>query len=150
MSIIQENRIVVVNLDKRQHCALMGTPIMLASSNHLPVNERGPKHDIKASNAAKMKVAYEEHCGYFALISPRSELSEILTTTDVNYDGIFGSWYGDRLITYAQGRTHYGSTASVAGNPFNTGTDTFEQVSSEVLRSIGRTILLHLEIMAPK
>lgn len=147
MTIIQENSIVVANLDKKQYVVLVGTPIVLASSNHLPVDKRGKKHDTKARVSTEMVKEHQTMTGFFALMNPRSELHELLAVENLKHGSRYGSWYGDRLITYGVTQQRYSSNYA-GSNPLNSNTNKFTEINKQTLLEMGIDILTHLQIMA--
>mgnify|MGYP001285822260 CR=1 FL=1 len=49
MPIIQSGKFYVANIDKRETVELQSMPILIASGNWVPINERGPMHETKSS-----------------------------------------------------------------------------------------------------
>lgn len=139
MPIIQNGKFYVANIDKRETVELQSMPVLIASGNWVPVNQRGPMHETKSSQD---KIALKEAlqmAGFFGLVSPVSELTELLNQDSITNKAKFGSWFGDRLIMYTGSQN----------NPYSTNTNNFAVINSQILEYLGRQIANHIKIMVP-
>ena len=139
-------RIAVVNLDKREFITMDSPAKLLASTNHIPQNERGASHDTFVLNSKNAIKAYKMYMGYLALIGPRDEMTDLLSNTDsaaVPNRNRYGSWYGDRVITYSVTSVNAWSTSGT--NPFKTATNNFIEITEHV-RKIGTTLFDHYNL----
>ena len=85
-----------------------------------------------------------------AFIGPRDEMGDLLNVPDAEKNvknfHLYGSWYGDRIITY--GIT--GSSYSQQGNnPFTTAANEFNNITNQAL-SMGYDLLVHFQILTKK
>ena len=76
--------------------------------------------------------------GFFGLVSPVSELTELLNEDSTEYKGRYGSWFGDRLIMYTGNQS----------NPYSTSTNNFTNISASILQTMGTHLAKHIKIMA--
>ena len=84
--------------------------------------------------------------GFMALIGPRDEMTDLLSNTDpkaVPHRALYGSWYGDRIITY--GVTGTTSWNARGNNPFKTNTNPFNDITGAVT-GMGVTLLAHYKL----
>lgn len=139
-------RIAVVNLDKREFVTIDSPAKLLASTNHIPQNERGASHDTFVVGSKTAISAYKTYMGYLALIGPKDEMTDLLSNTDpeaVPNRNRYGSWYGDRVITYSVTSSNPWSTSGT--NPFKTATNDFTEITEQV-RKIGDTLFNHYNL----
>ena len=138
MPIIQSGKFYVANIDKRETVELQSMPVLIASGNWVPINQRGPMHESKS---AKDNIAMKEAlqmAGFFGLVSPISELTELLNEDSTDYKAKYGSWFGDRLIMYTGNQS----------NPYSTSTNNFTNISAYILQTMGTHLAKHIKIMA--
>ena len=142
-----KDRIAIVNLDKREVVYLTSPAKLLTSTNHLTPDKRGQYHDtftIKSGDSVK---GHQTWLGYLALIGPRNEMADLLNVTgadsEVRNSTKFGSWYGDRIITYSINGNSYSTNGT---NPFKRATNDFITISEEA-NMMGATLLKHFQIL---
>ena len=138
MPIIQSGKFYVANMDKRETVELQSMPVLIASGNWVPVNQRGPMHETKSSQDKTALKEALQMAGFFGLVSPVSELTELLNEDSTEYKGRYGSWFGDRLIMYTTNQS----------NPYSTGTNNFTNISANTLQAMGTHLARHIKIMA--
>ena len=84
--------------------------------------------------------------GFMALVGPRNEMEDLLSNTDpkaVPNRELYGSWYGDRIITYGvSGTTTWNRSGN---NPFKTNANTFDDITNRV-QLMGATLLSHYKL----
>ena len=139
-------QITLVNLDKRETVTLTSPAILLSSAGHVPANERGTYHDSMMQQSKSSLNAHKTYMGFMALIGPRDEMTDLLSNTDpkaVPNRELYGSWYGDRIITYGvTGNNHWNRSGN---NPFKTNSNTFEDITMSV-QMMGTTLLAHYKL----
>ena len=145
-----KNKIAIVNLDKREFIQMASPTKLLSSTNHVGPDMRGPYHDTFIMQAAQALEAHKIYLGHMALIGPRDEMGELLNLPDAhknvrNYS-LYGSWYGDRIITYGVSGTNYSSQGT---NPFKSSTNDFKNITNETL-VMGTELLRHFKILGDK
>ena len=139
-------QIALVNLDKRETVTLTSPAILLSSAGHVPANERGTYHDSMMKNSKESLSSHKTYMGFMALIGPRDEMTDLLSNTDpkaVPNRALYGSWYGDRIITY--GVTGTTSWNARGNNPFKTNTNPFNDITGAVT-GMGVTLLAHYKL----
>jgi hypothetical protein len=143
---IFEKEIIMANLDKRQRVSIPCMPAVTAAANIVKVTLRAQQHDAYASRQSKKQLeAHMRLTGFFALVSPRSELDFLTTVEEQKHHEHYGSWYGDRIICYSSTGNGYNSNQN-AGNPFQSNTNVFIDVSHSLI-PMGREILKQTQIM---
>ena len=139
MSIIQDTKFFVSNIDKKETVELESMPVLCASANWIEVTKRGTRHDNKAIRSKMALESGLQITGFFGLISPRSELTELLNKEGIQHSSRFGSWFADRIIMF-RGSTHQ--------NPYSTQTNSFVRINNSTLTQMGSQIAEHLNILA--
>ena len=139
MPIIQSGKFYVANIDKRETVELQSLPVLIASGNWVPVNQRGPMHESKSSQDRFALKEALQIAGFFGLVSPVSELTELLNEESLTNRAKYGSWFGDRIIMY---------TGNTQNNPYSTNTNNFVMISTSTLESMGIQLTKHIKIMA--
>ena len=142
-----KNKLTIVNLDKREIITMYSFSKILSSTNHIGPEKRGQYHDTFVINKKDALTAHATWMGYTALIGPRDEMGDLLNVPDAennvrNYS-LYGSWYGDRIITYGVTGNNYSSSGN---NPFATSTNDFNNITNDAA-SMGLDLLKHFKIM---
>ena len=138
MPIIQSGKFYVSNIDKRETVELQSMPVLIASGNWVPVNQRGPKHESKSSQDKYALKEALQMAGFFGLVSPVSELTEMLNDDSLTNRAKYGSWFGDRIIMYTGSQS----------NPYSTNTNNFAMITQSTLENMGIQLTKHIKIMA--
>ena len=85
-----------------------------------------------------------------AFISPRDEMGDLLNVPDavnnVKNFHLYGSWYGDRIITYGITGSSYSQTGN---NPFKTAANDFNNITSHAM-NMGQDLFVHFQILNNK
>lgn len=142
-----KNKLAMVNLDKRETVHLYSLSKMLSSTNHIGPDKRGQFHDSFLVNKKEALTAHFTWMGYSALLAPRDEMGDMLSVPDAeksvrNYS-LYGSWYGDRIISYEVTGNNYSSNGT---NPFKSATNDFVNITNQV-SAIGNDLLTHFKIL---
>ena len=142
-----KNKIAIVNLDKREYVTLTSPAKLLSSTNHVGPDKRGQYHDSFIVQSSQALEAHKIYLGYMALMGPRDEMGDLLNLPEAqknvkNYSR-YGSWYGDRIITYEVSGTNYSSSGN---NPFKSATNDFNSITNEAL-VMGVELLTHFKIL---
>jgi hypothetical protein len=142
-----KNRLAMVNLDKRETVHLYSLSKMLSTTNHIGPDKRGQFHDSFLVNKTEALTAHYTWMGYSALLAPRDEMGDMLSVPDAeknvrNYS-LYGSWYGDRIISYEVSGNNYSSNGN---NPFKSATNDFANITNQV-SGMGSDLLTHFKIL---
>jgi len=123
---------------------------LLSSTNHVGPDKRGQYHDSFVMQSSQALEAHKIYLGYMALIGPRDEMGDLLNLPEaqknVNNYSRYGSWYGDRIITYGVSGTSYSTQGN---NPFKSVTNDFKSITNETL-VMGIDLLKHFKILGDK
>ena len=123
---------------------------LLSSTKHIGPDKRGQYHDSFLLQSPKAIEAHKIYLGYMALIGPRDEMGDLLNVPDavnnVKNFHLYGSWYGDRIITYGITGSSYSQTGN---NPFKTASNDFNNITQKVL-VMGDSLLVHFQILNDK
>ena len=142
-----KNKLAMVNLDKREVIHLCSPSKMLSSTNHIGPEQRGQFHDTFIVNKKEALTAHYTWMGYGALLGPRDEMGDVLNVPSAvknvrNYS-LYGSWYGDRIISYGVTGNHYSMNGN---NPFKTATNDFVNITNQVT-AMGSDLMTHFKIL---
>lgn len=145
-----KKEIQIVNLDKRETIMLSSPAQLLSSTKHIGPDKRGQYHDSFLLQSNKAIEAHKIYLGYMALIGPRDEMGDLLNVPDavnnVKNFHTYGSWYGDRIITYGITGSSYSQTGN---NPFKTAANDFKNITNTAL-VMGNNLLVHFQILNDK
>lgn len=145
-----KNDIRIVNLDKRETITMVSPTQLLSSTKHIGPDKRGQYHDSFLLQSKKAIEAHKIYLGYMALIGPRDEMGDLLNVPDavknVKNFHLYGSWYGDRIITYGITGSSYSQTGN---NPFKSAANDFNNITNHAL-TMGYDLLVHFQILNDK
>ncbi len=141
-----QERIIVANLDKREFIAMDSPTKLLASTSHLPADGRGAKHDTYCISEKNAVSQYKTFMGYMAMIGPRDEMTDLISDNTIPNRSRYGSWYGDRIITYGGNNTTYYGSGTSGNNPFRTATNNFTEITNVALE-MGNSLFTHYKLI---